>query len=205
MWRTLAGALLIAVIASAHAQTPRPQPQQPIPQQQPLPPATPRIQTYTYTATTAAPVRRSGNVAALGITWSCSATACTVAGPWPAPGVPACAALAREVGRIVSYGRPGATLNATQLGQCNAAPAPTPPAPPPPPPPPPPDPGIMINTPEVSVIGGSVSAAEVIPEGATITTGELSVRGGADAGPPVIPLPATITTPELSVVGRTGD
>lgn len=77
-------------------------------------------QTYTYTARTAAPVQQSGDVRAGSITWSCEDRACTVSGPWPQPGVGACAQLAAIVGRVSEYGHPGARLNAAQLEQCNA-------------------------------------------------------------------------------------
>jgi hypothetical protein len=142
MFRTLAAALLVATIATAHAQTVQLPPGQQIQRQQPTLPA-PQLQTgsYVYTARTAAPVRRSGAVTASGITWACQGTSCTVTGPWPQPGVGACTALMREVGRITAYGRQGAMLNTAQLAQCNASllSPPPPPAPPPPPPPPPPE------------------------------------------------------------------
>lgn len=77
-------------------------------------------QTYTYTARTAAPVQQSGEVHAGSITWSCADRACSVSGPWPQPGVGACAQLAEIVGRVSEYGHPGARLNGAQLEQCNA-------------------------------------------------------------------------------------
>lgn len=77
-------------------------------------------QTYTYTARTAAPAQQTGQVTAGSITWSCQDRACTVSGPWPQPGVGACAQLAAIVGRISEYGHPGARLNGAQLEQCNA-------------------------------------------------------------------------------------
>ncbi|MEN0653720.1 MULTISPECIES: CC_3452 family protein [Hyphobacterium] len=77
-------------------------------------------QTYTYTARTAAPAQQTGEVQAGSITWSCSDRACTVSGPWPQPGVGACAQLAAIVGRVSEYGHPGARLNSAQLEQCNA-------------------------------------------------------------------------------------
>jgi hypothetical protein len=78
-------------------------------------------QTYTYTARTAAPAQQTGQVTAGSITWSCEDRACTVSGPWPQPGVGACAQLAAIVGRISEYGHPGARLNGAQLEQCNAS------------------------------------------------------------------------------------
>jgi hypothetical protein len=83
--------------------------------------ATPAVaQQYQYVARTEAPAARQGAVTAGPLTWQCQGSACTIGGPWPAPGVPACAALAREVGRITAYGRQGAMLNAQQLATCNA-------------------------------------------------------------------------------------
>lgn len=75
---------------------------------------------FTYTAHTVGPVSRSGAVTAGTLTWSCSGSDCTIRGPWLAPGVPACASLAAQVGPIASYGRPGAMLTPAQLTQCNA-------------------------------------------------------------------------------------
>lgn len=76
-------------------------------------------QTYRYTARTAAPVKLAGRVTAQGLTWTCKGTTCVISGPWATPGVPACAALVREVGRIIEYGHPGAQLDASQLATCN--------------------------------------------------------------------------------------
>ena len=158
---------------------------------------------YDETARTAATVRRSGAVAASGITWACQGTSCTVTGPWPQPGVSACAALAREVGAIVSYGRQGAMLTTAQIAQCNASPAASPPPPSPPPPPPPPaTPGVAITTRELSVIGGAdIGVAVAVAPPASITTSELSVVGGAGSGAPTLPGPLAVTTSQLSVVG----
>lgn len=74
---------------------------------------------YVYTARTEGGVRTSGTVTAGGIPWQCSGSSCTATGPWPKPGVGSCAALAREVGRIVSYGHPKAQLDKAQLDNCN--------------------------------------------------------------------------------------
>lgn len=74
---------------------------------------------YTYTATTFKAVRRSGNVRAGSLTWRCGGQRCTISGPWRAPAVGACKVLARQVGRIRYYGRPGRRLTSTQLRQCN--------------------------------------------------------------------------------------
>lgn len=77
-------------------------------------------QQYQYVARTEAPASRQGAVTAGSLTWQCQGSACTISGPWPAPGVPACAALAREVGRITAYGRQGNMLDAAALARCNA-------------------------------------------------------------------------------------
>jgi hypothetical protein len=89
--------------------------------------------TYEYTAVVEKTALRQGAVNAGGINWKCEANRCTVKGPWPAPGVGSCAALAREVGRLVSYGHPGRSLDAKEMSECNrnaakpgSAPAPTP-------------------------------------------------------------------------------
>jgi len=76
-------------------------------------------QTYNYTARTSAPAMETGQVAAGSLTWSCSGSACTISGPWPTPGVGACAQLATRIGRITEYGHLGARLNASQLERCN--------------------------------------------------------------------------------------
>lgn len=206
MFKALTAALLVVTVTSANAQTAQLPPAQQIQRQQPTLPV-PQLQTgtYVYTARTAATVRRSGAVAASGITWACQGTSCTVTGPWPQPGVSACAALAREVGAIVSYGRQGAMLTTAQIAQCNASPAASPlPPPPPPPPPPPATPGVAITTRELSVIGGSdigVAVAVAVAPPASITTSELSVVGGAGSGAPTLPGPLAVTTSQLSVVG----
>jgi len=62
---------------------------------------------------------KEGAVTAAGIEWRCDAKSCTAKGPWPAPSVASCAALAREVGPLASYGRPGSALDATQMAECN--------------------------------------------------------------------------------------
>ncbi|MEE2566185.1 CC_3452 family protein [Hyphobacterium marinum] len=76
-------------------------------------------QTYSYTARTAAPAMETGAVQAGTLTWQCSGSACTISGPWPNPGVGACAQLAAQIGRITEYGHPGARLDAAGLARCN--------------------------------------------------------------------------------------
>lgn len=155
---------------------------------------------YTYIVRTVNPVRRSGDVVVLGVHWSCRESACTASGPWPRPLVPACIALAREIGPVAAVGRPGAVLTLAQIATCNAglaAPTPTPA---------PRDPGIALRTAELSAVGGAdvPVSAPVIPLPLSLTTPELSVVGGAatSATPPPIPPPMSITTPELSAVGN---
>ncbi len=76
-------------------------------------------QTYHYTARTTAPSLETGAVQAGSLTWQCSGSDCRISGPWPQPGVGACAQLADRVGHIASYGHPGRSLDAAQLEQCN--------------------------------------------------------------------------------------
>lgn len=82
---------------------------------------------YVYIAETQAVARKQGSVLAGKLAWQCKDSRCTIRGPWEAPGVPACQALAREVGPIRSYGRTGRMLGAPELASCNQgvmAPAP---------------------------------------------------------------------------------
>lgn len=159
MKRALIAVLLLILASGAGAQ----QPQAPLPAPSPLPRPTP--QPYFYTAQTEQPVRRSGAVLASGINWRCAGSACTVSGPWPQPGVGACAALAREIGRINSYGRPGAALTTAQLTQCNAeSPTSTSSTPPPPV-----DPGIGLRAPPTALNLTNFAAAS-----AQCTTGPQS-------------------------------
>lgn len=206
MKRFLLATALIAFATAADAQQPQlPAPQQ-IPRQTPtLPPPTLGSATFVYTATTGAPVRRSGSVTAGTLTWTCSGTTCTIRGPWPQPGVAACAALAREIGRIVSYGRPGAMLNAAQLTQCNGNLS-LPPPPSPPPPPPPPAPGIEIATSLVRAEGSPLAHAPP-PTGSftpvDITTSTVRAEGSPEAmAPPTGPFPPIdITTSTVRAEG----
>lgn len=84
-------------------------------------------QSYSYTARTASPALETGDVTAGSLTWRCSGSACTITGPWPNPGIGACAQLAARIGRITEYGHPGARLDAAGLARCNES-ARTPPA-----------------------------------------------------------------------------
>lgn len=150
----------------------------------------------TYTARTERSVARTGAVIAGGITWRCAATTCTTSGPWPAPGVSACTALVREVGRIIAYGRPGLALSAEDLARCNAPPlsvrdfthAP------------PPAPG-TINTTELFLVGGDLGRPRPDIASLTISTPELFLIGGAVTAPTPDIAPGEFTTPELFLVG----
>ena len=74
---------------------------------------------YSYTARTVGQVLKIGAVKAAGIEWTCRDKTCTARGPWPAPNVQACQALARQTGRIAEYGHAGAKLDAADLDRCN--------------------------------------------------------------------------------------
>mgnify|MGYP006406388925 CR=1 FL=1 len=76
---------------------------------------------YVYTATLEQSTSKSMMVSAMNINWKCGNDRCVTKGPWPTPGVAACAALAKEVGRIMSYGHPGNQLSADDLAKCNAS------------------------------------------------------------------------------------
>lgn len=58
-------------------------------------------------------------VTAGNLVWQCGGNRCEINGPWSAPAVGACRALAQRVGPIVSYGRPGNQLSAGDLAACN--------------------------------------------------------------------------------------
>lgn len=74
---------------------------------------------HTYTAETHANASKQGKVTAGPLEWQCKSRRCTIKGPWDAPTVDACRALAQQVGAIKSYGRSGKKLNAQELAQCN--------------------------------------------------------------------------------------
>ena len=74
---------------------------------------------YTYTAQLAHNTPVTGLVDANGITWRCAGRSCETTGPWPAPAVLGCVALAIRVGPIASYGRAGLGLGPLQVLQCN--------------------------------------------------------------------------------------
>jgi hypothetical protein len=74
---------------------------------------------FDYTANTTGTARAQGEVNASGIRWKCAANRCTASGPWPAPGIGACRALAQLVGPITYYGHPKRQLSAAELAKCN--------------------------------------------------------------------------------------
>jgi len=76
--------------------------------------------TYRYTAITQELMsERQGMVRVGPLVWQCNGNTCVVTGPWPAPSISACGALAHEVGRLIKYGRNGALLNAAEMASCN--------------------------------------------------------------------------------------
>jgi len=76
--------------------------------------------TYTYTAFLEVPVPKASKTVAANITWQCEKNRCVTKGPWPTPGVGACAALAKQLGnKITSYGHDKQRLSSAQLAQCN--------------------------------------------------------------------------------------
>lgn len=190
---------LVACVAAASAQTPR------------LPPL--QMGSYAYEARTTQAARTQGNVNASGIAWACQGSVCSTRGPWPGPGVPACHALALQVGVIASYGRSGAMLTAAELAECNAGLAapnvrlpsgvqitPTIPIRPSTPD----STAVVVNTPELSFVGGAaVDTSDRAAPAVTVNTSELSFVGGATVDLSDRDAPAVVVnTPELSFVGR---
>lgn len=74
---------------------------------------------YTYVAVTEHTVRTEGKVEVGTLTWLCYGQRCTIHGALDEQGVAACRALARVVGPIQSYGRPGRVLDSAELACCN--------------------------------------------------------------------------------------
>jgi len=88
--------------------------------------------TYVYTAITQQQygdeLGGTDPVTAGSLIWQCGGYRCEISGPWAAPAVGACRALAQRVGPIISYGRSGNQLSARDLAACNEGiirPAPT--------------------------------------------------------------------------------
>lgn len=197
MKRVLLVTAAIVFGAIAHAQQPQLPPQQQLPHPTPAPAQTPSTVSFEYVARTGAPVRRSGSV-----TWTCSATSCTIRGSWLQPGVPACAALAAQVGRIVSYGRAGAMLTSQQLAQCNAnVPQQQQPPSPPPPPPPPSAPGVEITTSTIRAEGSPDAGAPAPFAPREITTSTIRAEGSPEASAPAPFTPVEITTSTIRAEG----
>jgi hypothetical protein len=106
-------ALMLALLPShGHAQVDPTLPTGP----DPLAPTTP-LTIHTYTARTTRTVTTS--VTAGAIRWECSKNECTNEGPWTSLGIEACRALARLVGPIEAFGRPGAQYTPAQITECN--------------------------------------------------------------------------------------
>lgn len=80
-------------------------------------------ETYDYTAITQleydSGLDGPDPVTAGSLVWYCGGYRCEISGPWAAPAVGACRALAQSVGPIVSYGRSGNQLSASDLEACN--------------------------------------------------------------------------------------
>jgi hypothetical protein len=173
----------LAVVAVAHAQSMQ-------------------LGSHRYTAQTAAAARVQGHVVAGGITWACQGNVCSTSGPWPRPSPEACRSLADQVGRVTAYGREGAALSASDLATCNAGQTaqalprvrvPVGPVR-----------RTAITTPEISLVGGAITAAPARQPTITVSTDELHLVGGAVAAPAPAAVHATIVvdTAEISLVGR---
>jgi hypothetical protein len=77
-------------------------------------------QQYSYTAHLSAPSKKQGTVVASGIKWVCKGKTCRTRGPWPEPGIGACAALRAQTGATIkAYGYPKHQLSAKGLARCN--------------------------------------------------------------------------------------
>jgi hypothetical protein len=106
-------ALMLALLPSdGHAQVDPTLPPGP----GPLDPTTP-LTIHTYTARTTRTATKS--VTAGAIRWDCRAKECTNQGPWTSLGIEACRSLARLVGPIEAFGRPGLQYTPAQITECN--------------------------------------------------------------------------------------
>jgi hypothetical protein len=75
---------------------------------------------YQYTARFEHSLTKTGAIVLGGIKWSCLDRQCVTTGPWPTPGVAACAALANSQQiRITSYGHSKKGLSTSDLETCN--------------------------------------------------------------------------------------
>lgn len=77
------------------------------------------VRNYDYTAQLVSSAMVQGKVRIGTIEWSCRRDVCTARGPWPTPSAKACNALARKVGRVMSYGHTGKHLGRSGLTSCN--------------------------------------------------------------------------------------
>lgn len=183
-------------------------------------------ETYVYTARTQAMARQQGEVRAGDLRWRCEGSTCTISGPWTAPGVSACAALAAQVGQIISYGRPTRMLNGADLTRCNSGivpqtqasvrptpqialppnarfdpnrPANTTPSQPQQNPQDDLPPGV-VRSPPITLIGGATTSTPV--SGAVaVTSPPISLIGGAATGTPSAG-PVTVTSPPITLIGK---
>jgi hypothetical protein len=156
-------------------------------------------QTYVYTARTAVAVRRSGAVTVATITWQCAQDTCTTSGPWPAPGVGACQALAGEVGVVIYYGRPGAVLNKNQLVGCNShvarstgSSAASPPAM---------GPSLSVRTPTLTLTGTGALASRGMFAPIDVRTPTLTMTGTGALAPRLPFAPVAVRTQTLTLTG----
>ena len=141
---------------------------------------------FQYVAETVDTVRQAGPVIASGITWHCKDRSCSVAGPWPVPGIAACQALAAAVGPLRSYGHSSRYLTPDELEQCNRGqqslapkPATTAAASPQPEPPTMPLPGIAPGKVSAAPASAGPASTPVLPTGVTPTPPR---PGGAGTG-----------------------
>ncbi|HXI87520.1 MAG TPA: hypothetical protein VNH64_08675 [Parvularculaceae bacterium] len=148
--------------------------------------------TYNYTASLKYDTLVAGKVVALSIAWDCAGKVCTTSGPWPVPGVGACAALAEKVGEIVAYGYAKIQLSANQLAQCNANAAKQPPA------------KTLLLKPQTN-LAAPKKALPIIPplQKTPSAPAKPGAQGGEPAGEPANGAftPKTVRTETLTVTG----
>lgn len=83
------------------------------------PPFAPMAVTYVYTATPQSGSPARLGTVPIGVDWVCDKAGCKTIAAWPQPLVENCAALARQIGPLASYGRSGAMLSPSELDKCN--------------------------------------------------------------------------------------
>lgn len=118
-------AALSAALATNAEAAPAPMKPPPTPVQSPIKPPT----NASYAAQTRQPTLKNGAVFAGGITWQCQGNQCQASGAFVAPTVPACHALALQVGALNSFTIGKQSIDASNLAQCNAGLTATIPAP----------------------------------------------------------------------------